>query len=421
MQSQRPLAAEGSSLAATAGASEHDTAMQSSGAPSTMPQRKKKPGPKRDSKPAPNEKLERNRQAQRTHRERKEQYTKDLELEVMRLKELFVQTTRERDDAIQSRDAAMLERDRLREENLRLREHVQPAAATSSAGTDSGYESMSWTCDATRTNSFSDASGFPSMTANAPLQEVADRAPLASTHRLSIWDTEETRGFASDGPMLDVPTSQTIMACQRSSTSTEPITVKLAQELPAVELDYDELGLDFILTLERPCMGHIHYLHVRAHNYQASEDGGMAGQPMEVPDDGENQHISGHAMMATAPLYTDIIERPGSRYPCQMPQLKRKDLINLLNLSAALEISEPEIPPVRAWIKLMQDSRTRGFSAHDFEVLKASLLHKIHCYRFGAVVDEHDIDDALTQVCQVKEAAAVAAASPRANPRKFEP
>ncbi|GIZ38051.1 hypothetical protein CKM354_000147800 [Cercospora kikuchii] len=397
MQSQRPLAAEGSSLAATAGASEHDTAMQSSGAPSTMPQRKKKPGPKRDSKPAPNEKLERNRQAQRTHRERKEQYTKDLELEVMRLKELFVQTTRERDDAIQSRDAAMLERDRLREENLRLREHVQPAAATSSAGTDSG------------------------MTANAPLQEVADRAPLASTHRLSIWDTEETRGFASDGPMLDVPTSQTIMACQRSSTSTEPITVKLAQELPAVELDYDELGLDFILTLERPCMGHIHYLHVRAHNYQASEDGGMAGQPMEVPDDGENQHISGHAMMATAPLYTDIIERPGSRYPCQMPQLKRKDLINLLNLSAALEISEPEIPPVRAWIKLMQDSRTRGFSAHDFEVLKASLLHKIHCYRFGAVVDEHDIDDALTQVCQVKEAAAVAAASPRANPRKFEP
>lgn len=104
---------------------------------------------------------------------------------------------------------------------------------------------------------------------------------------------------------------------------------------------------------------------------------------MEVPDDGENQHISGHAMMATAPLYTDIIERPGSRYPCQMPQLKRKDLINLLNLSAALEISEPEIPPVRAWIKLMQDSRTRGFGAHDFEVLKASLLHKIHCYRYA--------------------------------------
>lgn len=184
----------------------------------------------------------------RTHRERKEQYTKELELEVMRLKELFVQTTRERDDAIQSRDAAMLERDRLREENLRLREHVQPAAATSSAGTDSGYESMSWTCDATRANSFSDASGFPSMTANAPLQEVADRAPLASTHRLSIWDTEETRGFASDGPLLDVPTSQTIMACQRSSISTAPVTVKLAQELPAVELDYDELGLDFILT-----------------------------------------------------------------------------------------------------------------------------------------------------------------------------
>ncbi|KAF2208227.1 hypothetical protein CERZMDRAFT_107550 [Cercospora zeae-maydis SCOH1-5] len=393
MHSQRPLTVDANS----AGASQHEAALQSPATLPTVPPRKKKPGPKRDAKPAPNEKLERNRQAQRTHRERKEQYTKDLEIEVMRLKELFVQTTRERDDAIHSRDAAMLERDRLREENQRLREHVQPSA-TSSAGTDSG------------------------VTANAPLQEVADRAPLASTHRLSIWDTEETRGFASDGPTPDGANSTPpVMACQRSSNLAGSDTVKLAQELPAAQLDYDELGLDFILTLERPCMGHIHYLHVRAHNYQPSEDGNMGGQPMEVPDDGENQHISGHAMMATAPLYTDIIERPGSRYPCQMPQLKRQDLVNLFNLSAALEISEPEIPPVRAWIKLMQDPRTRRFSAHDFEVLKTSLLNKIHCYRFGAVVDEHDIDDALLQVCQVKEAAAVAAASPGANAQKFEP
>lgn len=41
--------------------------------------------------------------------------------------------------------------------------------------------------------------------------------------------------------------------------------------------------------------------------------------------------------------------------------------------------------------------------------------------RFGAVVDAHDIDDALTQVCQIKEAAAVAAASPQGNVRKLEP
>ncbi|KAM3421313.1 hypothetical protein BST61_g1712 [Cercospora zeina] len=390
MHSQRPWAADADSAGNAA-------AWPSPATLPTLPARKKKPGPKRDAKPAPNEKLERNRQAQRSHRERKEQYTKDLELEVMRLKELFVQTTRERDDAIQSRDAAMLERDRLREENVQLRGHVQPAA-TSATGTDSG------------------------VTANAPLQEVADRAPLASTHRLSIWDTEETRGFASDGPISDAPARDLpVVACPRSSNATASVTVTRAQELPAGELDYDELGLDFILTLERPCMGHIHYLHVRAHNYQPSEDGGMGGQPMEVPDDGENQHISGHAMMATAPLYTDIIERPGSRYPCQLPQLKRQDLVNLLNLSAALEISEPEVPPVRAWIRLMQDSRTRGFSAHDFEVLKTSLLNKIHCYRFGAIIDEHDIDDALTQVCQVKEAAAVAAASPAANAQKLEP
>ena len=129
-------------------------------------------------------------------------------------------------------------------------------------------------------------------------------------------------------------------------------------------------------------MNHIQYLHVRAHNPQTSADGEVPGPPIEVPDDGENQHISGHALMATAPLYTDIMERPGTQYSCQMPQINRQDLLNLLNLSAGLEILEPELPPVRAWMKLMQDERIRGFGPHDFEVLKTSLLGKIHCYRY---------------------------------------
>lgn len=173
----------------------------------------------------------------RTHRERKEQYTKDLELEVMRLKELFAQASRERDGALQSRDAAIVERDRLREENQRLKEYLQQPA-NSSGGTDSGYDSMSisWTCDSG--SSFSDSSGFPNLTANAPVQEVAD------SRRPSLWEIAETRGFASDGPPLDIVRIESTMRREDSGR----VIAKLTTELPAIQLDYDELGLDFVLT-----------------------------------------------------------------------------------------------------------------------------------------------------------------------------
>jgi len=57
----------------------------------------KRRGPKPDSKPALTRRQELNRQAQRTHRERKEMYIKALEQEVLRLKDTFATTARERD------------------------------------------------------------------------------------------------------------------------------------------------------------------------------------------------------------------------------------------------------------------------------------------------------------------------------------
>ncbi|KAI9777019.1 MAG: hypothetical protein M1835_005346 [Candelina submexicana] len=57
----------------------------------------KRRGPKPDAKPAMTRRQELNRQAQRTHRERKELYIKALEQEVTRLKESSSETTRERD------------------------------------------------------------------------------------------------------------------------------------------------------------------------------------------------------------------------------------------------------------------------------------------------------------------------------------
>lgn len=69
----------------------------------------KRRGPKPDSKPALTRRQELNRQAQRTHRERKELYIKALEDEVLRLKELYSTVCLEKEKLIaankQLRDA----------------------------------------------------------------------------------------------------------------------------------------------------------------------------------------------------------------------------------------------------------------------------------------------------------------------------
>lgn len=317
----------------------------------------------------------------------------------MRLKELFTQTAQERDAAVQSRDVIAHERDQLREEVQRLKEIVQISA--SSSGTDSGYDGISMTCDATRNSSLSTSDEYHGLLANAPLQEVA--ATNAYTERQeSVWELSETRGFASDGASYQEPTVKIEQQIRREDSTK---TLQLMRELAPIGVDYDELGIDFVLTyvfyfmphspgcflflemliiptcrLEKPCMGHIQYLHVRAHNFQTA-DGEMPGQPMEVPDDGENQHISGHALMATAPTYSHIMDNPASKYPAQMPQVKRPDLLQLLNLSNQLQVNEIEVPPVRAWIKLMQDERMKLLSVHDIAILKEKLLKKVHCYR----------------------------------------
>jgi hypothetical protein len=57
----------------------------------------KRRGPKPDSKPALTRRQELNRQAQRTHRERKELYIKALEQEVLRLKENYSMVSRDKE------------------------------------------------------------------------------------------------------------------------------------------------------------------------------------------------------------------------------------------------------------------------------------------------------------------------------------
>ncbi|OAL07470.1 hypothetical protein IQ06DRAFT_208869 [Phaeosphaeriaceae sp. SRC1lsM3a] len=289
----------------------------------------KRRGPKPDSKPAMTRRQELNRQAQRTHRERKEMYIKALEQEVLRLKETFSTTSRERDA--------------FAEENRRLKELLMAHGIAFDLSTppNNGMSHVS-------------SSGYGSSSGS-----VSGYGPGSASTGYTSPPSFHHRGSLSHD-----------MTQQQMNLQRQPHQSAQQQN----GLDYDQIGIDFVLTLERPCMDHMQFLMVRAHDAEET--------------------ISGHALMATAPPDSHIATCPEEKYPHQMPDITMPDLMKLLDLSNRLPL-DGEITPIMAWAKIIQDDNFKALSKEDIEVIKTELLAKVRCYGFGAVLEEFEVSDAL--------------------------
>ncbi|KAF2013126.1 hypothetical protein BU24DRAFT_434247 [Aaosphaeria arxii CBS 175.79] len=291
----------------------------------------KRRGPKPDSKPALTRRQELNRQAQRTHRERKEMYIKALEQEVLRLKDTFTSTAQERDAFAQ--------------ENRRLRELLIA-------------HGISFDVSSTVTH------GLPHMGGSS----YGDSS--AGSVSGGYGPSSNSTGYTSPPTMPTHPRGS-ISAPGQSASPQQNQSSNAA-------MDYDQIGIDFVLTLERPCMDHVQYLMVRAH-------------------DPENDFISGHALMASCPPASHIATKTKEDYPHQMPDIQMPDLMKLLDLSNRLPL-DGEITPIMAWAMILQDQKFHQLTAEDFSVLKGELLAKVRCYGFGAVLEEFEVRDALMTV-----------------------
>ncbi|KAI5370943.1 Putative basic-leucine zipper domain-containing protein [Septoria linicola] len=313
----------------------------------------KRRGPKPDSKPALTRRQELNRQAQRTHRERKEMYIKALEQEVLRLKELFAETTRQRDE--------------VHNENQRLKELLL-------------QHGISYDFGSTPIKFQRETSGYGPSSSGS----------ISGSYR----GTSESTGFSPPAMHSQMAPPQALPAMQTGQ-------VRNMAQLPGNRLDYDTIGIDFVLTLERPCMDHMQYLLVRSHN----PDGQEMHHPMENADDSQHEHMSGHALMGSGAPWTHIKEKPTEKYPHQMPSdLSNDSLSKLLDLSARLPIDrEGEITPIMAWTMIYTNDRIKELAKRDFERLKTSLATKVRCYGFGAVLEEFEVRDALGSVLAEKD------------------
>ncbi|KAI9709261.1 MAG: hypothetical protein M1820_003381 [Bogoriella megaspora] len=139
-------------------------------------------------------------------------------------------------------------------------------------------------------------------------------------------------------------------------------------------------------------MDHIQFLCVR------SEESIQQSPPINDDHNLENDvHISGHALMATCPPQSHIIEHPKDPYPHKMPELGTPDLMRLLDLSSRLPL-DGEITPIMAWTMIRGHPALPLMAEKDIETMKNDLVGKVRCYGFGAVLEEFEVRDAIEGV-----------------------
>lgn len=115
--------------------------------------------------------------------------------------------------------------------------------------------------------------------------------------------------------------------------------------------------------------------------------------------------ICGHALMATCPPESHILEKPQEQYPHKVPDISMPDLMKLLDLSNRLPL-DGEITPIMAWAMILQDARFGELTEGDIKVMKEDLVGKVRCYGFGAVLEEFEVRDALMTALAGKGGAA---------------
>ncbi|KAB8292083.1 hypothetical protein EYC80_007828 [Monilinia laxa] len=308
----------------------------------------KRRGPKPDSKPALTRRQELNRQAQRTHRERKELYIKALEQEVLRLKENFSCVT-------QSKQS-------LAEENRQLKQLLAQHGIqwSGSGGVDefTNNQSIGYRSSDSQTGSYAPGSTTFSP---PPLSQSSNSNPNSAHY--------------------DNGSPQMVGAQGGYNANGRRMAQQQAQDSSGV--------------LERPCMDHMQFLVERSNDGDGEFFTGhalMASCPPEPDMDMHPNIPFGHCMPHNHNNAADGADEGPLKQKTW--DLSKSDLANLLDLSKRLDLNG-EITPVMAWGMVLGHPRFSTLKEVDFKSMSEELLPKVRCYGFGAALEEFEVRDAL--------------------------
>ncbi|KAJ9615347.1 hypothetical protein H2200_001422 [Cladophialophora chaetospira] len=357
----------------------------------------KRRGPKPDSKPAQTRRQELNRQAQRTHRERKENYIKALEIELARLRESYVVEANNRDATIQQQKVII---DNQQRENIALREvlasrgipfenevenrkamiTMRPKREENSL-TPPAMSTLSPPSVGNRSGGYGGVVRAPASTASG----YSPQAYLSSAPLSNSGHSPGTTQYASSPAGPDI---------QEFSIKQEEGAVP---DMPGIFEKEPQLGIDFILRLEQTCRDHGEYLVRRS---------------MDSPNNEEEALFSGHALMATCPPPSHIERVPAQRagldptYEHKVPDAESVQILNnLLNLSQTLKgsaIPSGQVTPIMALQCLKGHRNYATLNRDDVLGMIDSIRSKVRCYGFGAVMEDFELRDALSTIFATK-------------------
>lgn len=118
-------------------------------------------------------------------------------------------------------------------------------------------------------------------------------------------------------------------------------------------LDAAQIGIDFVLALEHPCLHH-------------------------TRNDLESGDSYGHILTAQAPLLTHA---PRPIQPTSSWTIPAAEIERLLNLSSQLNLAG-ELTPVQAWSRIRSYPGFEKLNLDQLETLKEALLKEIQCYGY---------------------------------------
>ncbi|KAF2659381.1 hypothetical protein K491DRAFT_689253 [Lophiostoma macrostomum CBS 122681] len=300
------------------------------------------------------------RRAQRTHRERKEAYIKQLENEVLQLR------TNEAKILTETRTLAF---DIARFKKI-LDHHGIPHDHPSGYVTPPQTSGISPTGSTSSIGIFTNPLGqqqlhFPSLGSQHSggtefyLSE-SDGSQGAESHKaprrkLSFFRSRDRSESGSNADSGGPAASTTDL-----SALSAPIS-----NLSLGDMDQTNLGMEFVLSLEAPCLHH------------------TQGDPHEP------HTPTGHALTATAPLLfqapTQPVPTTGTAHPPRWdtPHL---GLEKLLELSQNIEL-EDELTPVQAWNQIRCHPDFDAVDVGGLRRLTEGMLKHVKCYGFGAVIE----------------------------------
>jgi hypothetical protein len=132
------------------------------------------------------------------------------------------------------------------------------------------------------------------------------------------------------------------------------------------DLDPTDVGMEFVLTLEQPCLGHLH------------------GDP-DSPHESNN-----HALTVSSKLC--------SYASTTIPSAKSAphDILEaMLRLSPALGVPGAGLTPVQAWHKVCTQPQFARLELGTLQALATTLKDLVQCHGFGAVVSQDVFEDQM--------------------------